>query len=233
MEPYDIYVVDTETTDKEAKNAHIVEIAILGHGGAELDTLVKPPIPIPAETSAVHHITDEDVSTALPWESVKSVIDNNIFLNREGKKLPVFVAHNCKYDREVLGSDFGPCLWICTYKVALRVWPDAPSHKNEVLRYWLKLGDNRGRSGLQGSHSAMHDAKVTMLLFNELCGHVTISQMIEWTEQPALLPKMPMGKYFGQKWRDIPYDYLIWITRNITDNEDLLYCAREELKRRR
>jgi exodeoxyribonuclease X len=70
-------VIDLETTDREPKDAHIVEWAAILitaavvrrrrralHGG-----LVKPPVPIPAETSAVHHIIDADVATAPTWES--------------------------------------------------------------------------------------------------------------------------------------------------------------------
>jgi DNA polymerase III epsilon subunit-like protein len=65
-------VIDLETTDREPKNAHVVEWAAIkitppwfGAGGEHFYTsLVKPPIAIPAETSAIHHITDADVATA-------------------------------------------------------------------------------------------------------------------------------------------------------------------------
>ena len=44
-------------------------------------------------------------------------------------------AHNADFETKF----FEPMLpVICTYKAALRVWPDAPSHSNGALRYWLE-----------------------------------------------------------------------------------------------
>lgn len=223
--------LDFETTDVDTKKARVVEAALVLPDGNYYSTFVNPECPIPPETSAVHHITDDDVRDAMSWAHVKQELAQ--LLTVEGQ-LPVIVAHNAEYEKGCLG-DFIPVLWVCTYKAALRIWPDAPSHKNEVLRYFLKLGSDRGRLSNQMPHSALHDAKVTRLLLIECLKHATLEQLIEWTEQPAQLPYIPMGKFYGKKWDDKAVDsgYLNWCVNTTDMREDVKHCARMELARRR
>lgn len=57
-------VLDTETTGRH-DGARIVEIAVYGVDGTVLlDSLVNPQVPIPAEATGIHHITDDMVKTA-------------------------------------------------------------------------------------------------------------------------------------------------------------------------
>ncbi len=250
-----IFTIDFETTGVDAKTAEPVEVAIASvtedTPRFEFESLIKPTIPIPPETSAIHHITDEDVAFQAPWwhvrESlIRSIADyNRQYIDHTGTMLPVLVAHNAQYERDILAQKvedkfaeqvydpFPPVLWICTYKCALRIWPEAPNHKNEGLRYWLKLGDNRGRSGKQNPHSAMHDAQVTKLILLEMLKHATLEELVQWTEEPTRLPKMPMGKHFGQAWDTIPAPYLQWCIAQADMREDVVGCAKLELTRRK
>lgn len=223
-----ISVVDTETTGIDTKTCKICEVAAVSFTN-QWDTLVNPGVPIPPEASAVHHIADHDVELAPTWDEVRQDFLNFIHC---GEALPILVAHNAEYDRAVLG-DIGAVIWICTYKCALRIWPDAPSHKNEALRYHLKLGATRGRSVSQSSHSALHDAQVTFLILQELLNHATLEQLVQWTEVPAKLPRMPMGKHYGQTWDTVPGPYLQWCINQTDMREDVKFCASEELKRRK
>jgi DNA polymerase III epsilon subunit-like protein len=69
-------IVDLEATSREPAEAHIVEWGAVivkpewfGAGGIEEHGgLVRPPVQIPPETSAVHQIIDSDVSEAPTWE---------------------------------------------------------------------------------------------------------------------------------------------------------------------
>jgi hypothetical protein len=48
----------------------------------------------------------------------------------------VYVAHNCEFESSFFaaqGIELGP--WICSYKCALRVWPELDGHSNQELRY--------------------------------------------------------------------------------------------------
>lgn len=230
MDIHNCYTIDFETTDVDPKKCEAVEFACVS-GAGSFSFFIKPNNPIPPETSAIHHITDADVAHADSWDAHKRSL-SNYFTTSPGAPLPILVAHNAEYERTILG-DFVPVLWICTYKCALRIWPEAPAHKNEVLRYWLGLGDDRGRNANQHPHSALHDAKVTYLLLQELLKHATLQQLIEWTELPAKLPYMPMGKHYKQKWEEIPGPYLQWCINTADMREDVKYCCAEELRRRK
>lgn len=228
-------VVDLETTSREPADAHVVEWAAIvvtpawfdgnavrdGFGG-----LVRPPVAIPPETSAVHHITDADVLEAPTWAQASPALAT--MLSHPGT---VAVAHNAEYERKVLAPLDVPVPWLCTYKAALRVWPDAPGHSNETLRYWLQM-PGTGRNAGQAPHSASHDALVTCGLLEELLKKAKLEDMLAWTNEPALLPTCPIGDWRGRKWAEVEASFLMWILRRITDRPDLVFCAQKELDRR-
>lgn len=229
-------VVDLECTSREPAEAHIVEWAALvirlpwfGEGGTEEHGgLVRPPITIPPETSAVHHIIDADVADAPTWETESERL--HWLLKCEDR---IAVAHNAEYERTVLAKNdsLTGLQWLCTYKAALRVWPDCPSHSNECLRYFLGFGT--GRRGQQAPHSALHDAKVTAQILDELLRVGTkLEDMLKWTNEPALLPTCPLGDWRGHKWADVDEGFLLWIMRKIHDRADVRFCANTELERR-
>lgn len=227
------YIIDFETTDKDPLKALPVELAYIRSGTPlAYEILINPGIPIPPETSAIHHITDEDVVGAPGWGDVQgSLIDDIGYACNSGTV--ILVAHNATYEQGILrNATFSPAVdWICTYKAAMRVWPDAPSFSNEGLRYWLKLG-GLGRRYNQGTHSALHDCKVTELLYLELLKHATVEDMIEWQKVPAKLPKIPFGKHRGLTWDKVPTDYLQWSLAQADMDESVKACSKDELMRR-
>src|SRR5690606_31559791 len=91
------------------------------------------------------------------------------------------VAHNWAFEAAFLGDQQTPA--ICTLKAALRVWPDAPSHSNSVLRYWL---EDQGLLSLDHEtamppHRAGPDAYVTAhILKTLLAAGATGREMIAW-----------------------------------------------------
>jgi exodeoxyribonuclease X len=238
MLPVNCFTIDFETTDKDPHTCHPVEIAVCPNDGRFITMLIKPPIPIPAEVSAIHHITDDDVREAKTWEEIKPFLKE--LLEISGK--PILVAHNASYEQGVM-KGLVDADWICTYKVALILHPDAPSHKNEVLRYHLGLS-RLGRAYPQNAHNALHDTIVTQELlffligkFKEMHPHAsmefTLNQFIAWSKEPARLSKMPFGKHAGLKWDMIPGDYLGWILQQREMDESVRHCAQNELTRRK
>lgn len=234
------FTLDFETTGIDPKEAKPIEFAVVSSTGeVACNTLLDPEVEIPPETSAVHHITDEDVVGAPKWQEFRNWLRDfcGVFEVVDGEMVAttILVAHNAEYEQGILGdiSDFN-CHWICTYKCALIVWPDAPSHKNEVLRYWLCLGENRGRNSGQQPHSALHDCQVTMLILHELLKHATLEQLVEWSKLPKQFPVVPFGKHHGKKWDDptVDYGYLKWMTNQPDMDEDVKICAKKEIERR-
>ena len=120
---------------------------------------------------------------------------------------------------------------ICTYKVALRAWPDAPRHTNQVLRYWRELVIDR--TFAMPPHRAGPDAWVTAHLLVELSKTVSIADMISWTGQPAQYASVPFGRYRGKRWSDVPSEYLDWIIQHSHLNEEIKQSAGRELKLRK
>lgn len=190
--------------------------------------LVNPGRPIPPETSAIHHIVDEDVSGAPGWLEAWNVAS----AAPDGETIRAFCAHVAKFERKYITDDLtGGADWVCSYKCALRLWPDAPSHSNQSLRYWRKpVGLDRELASL--SHRAGPDAYVTAHhLRDMLNGGALLEHMIVRSGQPALQVTCHIGKNNGKKWREVDSGFLEWMLGKDFD-EDALYTARFELDRR-
>lgn len=242
------YAIDFETTGKDATTAHPIEMAVVSTrtGGACCSLLALPPGEVvPPEASAIHHIIDEDLLGAPTLEDIAGV-------TKRAYGGAVLVAHNAEYEAAIIDRMWGgqPVRWVCTYKVALVMYPDAPSHSNEGLRYFLRVGD-RGRSSGMASHSALHDAQITALLFEHMLAEqrarmeesaefraasVSREDVIEWmlqvSREPAKLPTCPIGKERGKKWADVDAGFMSWCLRQPDMREDVKHACREELGRR-
>ncbi|TXH45647.1 MAG: exodeoxyribonuclease X [Desulfurellales bacterium] len=230
-------IIDTETTGfSPAAGAEVIEIASvdlkIGLNGFTIEnplhTFVRPLKGIPPETSAVHHLIEEDVAEA-PFidEAIKP------FLGAD-----CYVAHNAQFDVNFLpmlvATAQGGPKWICTMKAAKRIWPDMKSHSNQAIRYALGLVRPFGlsRDEIQ-PHRAHSDVTVTAAILAHIFEHklARFAELIDWTTQPMALPVMPVGKHKGKKWEDIDGDYLTWIA-NSDMGDDIKYAAKQERMRR-
>ncbi len=149
-------VIDLETTGTTANDA-VVEIAAVDLVGDEIvligSDLVRPPIPIPPESSAIHHVTDDDV---IGSPTLEEVLPAYVDADRAAG-VDVFVAHRWAFERQWLGDHLRGRPAICTYKASVRVWPDAPTHSNQGLRYWLRPKGFRSELA-SPAHRALPDA---------------------------------------------------------------------------
>lgn len=142
-----------------------------------------------------------------------------------------FCAHNADFERAFYTGAGVP--FICTYKVALRLWPDAPSHSLQALRYWLSL-PVEPEYGLP-AHRAGPDSYVGAALMARILNHEdcpSLDAMVRWSNGPALLPRITFGKHKGEKWSDLPTDYLEWIVDKSEMDRDAKANARHWLKQR-
>lgn len=220
--------IDFETTGipAEGEEHAIVEIGwsdLLG-GAVEHPTsvLCNPGRPIPWQASAVHHIIDADVAGHPPAAEG---------LARASDPLPDYwVAHNADYERQFFDGAGRP--WICTYKVACRLWPDAPSHSLSNLRYFLGLVLDRPRA--EPPHRAGPDAYVTAHLMARILEQkaASLDDMVRWSNGPALRHRIRFGKHKGEKWQDLPGDYLTWILDKSDLDREAKANARYWLRRR-
>jgi exodeoxyribonuclease X len=218
-----VRIIDIETTGTEPGKDAIVEIASVdlkrdGTIANRMSTLVRPAIPVPPESSAVHHLIDADLAGAPRLEEA---------LDRF-KGADAYVAHNADFERAFLQHLLGDALWACTYKCALRIWPDLLSHSNQALRYRLGFVNPFGidRHTLS-PHRALSDAIVTAALFGEIIRHATWPELVRWSSEPALLSVLRFGKHRGQRFDAAPVDYLRWIVDGPNElSHDVRWSAR-------
>lgn len=217
------WIVDSETTgvtneDKvvEVAGFYCVDGQIVDH----YRSFVYPGIPIPPEASAIHHITDKDVADAPCIEDAMAP-----FFDQE---FDFVGAHNAAFDKRYM--DFAACPWICTWKLSMKVYPDAPSYSNQVLRYWLGIPDPV-HAGREFAHRALYDSEVTTGIFHDMLGRATtdnpMENMIKFSNAPVLLKKCNLNKHKGKLWKDVPRDYLDWILHKSSGwDENTLHTAR-------
>lgn len=228
-----IRVIDFETTGMEPP-AEVVEVGYCDlRQGPYGGRIVEEPVSwlcyaeaIPPETRAVHHISAIDVFGLSPFDPTRLVEDSD--------HCAIIAAHNMAFEEKWLQID-GVMPTLCTLKAALRVWPEAPSHSNGVLRYWL---EDQGLLSLDHDkamppHRAGPDAYVTAHILKALLTRATAREMIAWTREPRLLPTCPIGKFRGKPWPEVEAGFLSWMLSQPTMEADLKWNAQHELDRRR
>lgn len=221
-----IRVIDFETTGlPEDEVRAICEVGYTDlHGDMTIHGpvahLVNPGHPIPPATRAVHHICDADVADAMSPTDAARVLMSGM------EPGDMFAAHNIKFERAFFGGGEFP--WVCTLQCARHLFPDAPSHANQVLRYWLGLDDypDFDVALSMPPHRAGPDSYVTAFLLRHMLRTGTNAEgLVELTNSPVLLRTVTFGKYRGQKWTDVPPDYLHWVVKQDMD-ADVLHTAR-------
>ena len=226
-----IRVVDFETTGlPEDKPRAICEV-----GWTDLDDhwhvdgprsfLVNPGHPIPPQTRAVHHISDTDVVDAVSPDTACARLMHGMEAG------DVFAAHNAKFERAFFGG--GEHQWICTLQCAKHIFPEAPGHANQVLRYWLGLDNNQGFDPIMAMppHRAGPDTYVTAHILSRMIFAASVEKLIELTTAPVVLQTVTFGKHRGMKWADLPPDYLSWIVHKSDLGVDEKHTARHILER--
>lgn len=150
--------VDVETTGVDS-SARVVEVAVqvvdLGRVVSCFESLVDPGVPIPPFATAIHGIDDAMVAHQPTLDELAPAL-----AERCGGA--VIVAHNASFDRRFL-----PFLAAqpsaCSLRLATRVVPEAPNHRNQTLRSFFDVSDPllRGRK----AHRALADVVVTRHVF--------------------------------------------------------------------
>lgn len=228
-----IAVIDSETSDL-GDEASVIELAAVHVPFPSYDVpcgcdswLFSPHNgkPVAPTASAIHHLVDADLAGRPPfslaaWEL--AIFDADYI-----------AAHNVAFDRGVVERAIGRTEkpWLCTMKLARAAWPEAPSHGNQALRYWLGL---RGPEPLtHHAHRAGYDALVTSWLLKRLLTHYgeDLERMVKISGEPSLLTMCRFGKHAGTRWSEIPRDYLRWMLDKGGFDEDTTHTARYHYER--
>jgi exodeoxyribonuclease X len=227
-----IRVLDLETTGmpEDEGGAAICEVGwqdvvVVGNRGmlegGPCGTLCNPGRPLTPGARAANHLSDRDLAVAVSPEDA---------LQEAWRGDPQFVcAHRADFEAAFCTP---PVPWICTWKVALRVWPDAESWSNQYLRYYLGL--ELPAAFAMPPHRAAPDAYVTAHILCKALetDRASIEDMVRWSTGPGLLPRVTFGKHKGSRWEDLPRDYLAWIVDKSDMDKDVKANAKYHLRKR-
>lgn len=186
--------------------------------GEPVSHFVDCGLPCSIEARAVHHIREADVAGAMkPTEACALLAAGNH---------ECLVAHNVDHEKHYVGPGVNPetdeeRAWLCTYKTAFRLWPEAPGHKLHELRYFLDLdsADDFDPRLCAMPHRAPDDAYVGAHLLRRVLQEaekqeVDIKRLVKWSSGPALLAMCWMKKHKGKTWSKVAHEdrpYLEWI----------------------
>lgn len=235
-----IIFFDTETTGNMEKD-FLCQIAYKA-GSESFVGLYKPPVKIPPEASAVHHISNKMIadkpsfSESGDLEKIKELFED---------ENAVVVAHNAPFDLMIIKKEgIEPKNFICTLRVARHLDPEEKIERYNLqyLRYLLDIEVDAT------AHDAMGDVFVLEKLFERLKKKVmeqegiddsqAIEKMIEISSHPSLFKSFKFGKYNGKKIEEIlKYDrgYLEWLLSQKLDSEEIdedwIYTLKHYLKK--
>lgn len=215
--PYDVCEIGWQDVVKAGDTSW----AVSGECGA---LFVNPGRLISPETMAVHHIIDEYVAAAPFWKELAPAV-----LQPEGGAIALS-AHRAAFEQRYCTPRLtGGAKWICTWKCALRLWPHLQSFSNQMLRYQRKPSGLVHETGLP-AHRAFPDAYVTAHHLRDMLNQASFEQLLEWSNEPALLPRVPTGAQRGKSWTDISDESLQAFSHD--RDVDIRFTAENEMRRR-
>lgn len=231
MENETFVCLDCETTGLEPSENRLIEVALCLFNFHEIferyESLIDPEEPIPDNTIAIHHITDEMVAGKPKAKEVlprllELTSDHTIIGHGIGMDI-AFIAEECK--RAGLSCTIEQNPFFDTLRMA-RLYGESPVNSLQQLRKHFNIAE-------EGAHRAMSDVIVNIEVFKYLCrGFKTTKELHQRLEKPILLKAMPLGKHKGRRFSEIPIDYLRWAVNKDFD-QDLIFSIKTELKKRK
>lgn len=229
-----VRVIDTETAGQRLEEDAVIEIGSVdldlasGRIFNPMETLADPGgVSINPHARRVHKITDEMLVGAPPFADAVEPFAG----------AAIFAAQRASFDRSRLRLSGR---WLCTYKLALRAFPEVRAHGLQSLVKYVPLDLADVAPRLEGSHPhrALFDALCTAVLLRRIaaelmprCADVTdfLERAERVSNEPALLARLRFGRHKNSALRDVPTDYLEWLVREPGMDADAIFTARHHL----
>ncbi|MDP2788537.1 MAG: exonuclease domain-containing protein [bacterium] len=240
-----IIFFDTETTGNTEKD-FMCQIAYKVHdpstplGASTFSGLYKPPIKIPPEASAVHHISNKMIAERPSFtesgdkEKIKALFEDTN---------SIVVAHNAPFDLIMVKKEgIEPKNFICTLRVVRHLDKEEKIEKYNLqyLRYLLDIEIDAT------AHDALGDVLVLEKLYERLKKKLiekeslseedALERMMEISSHPSLLHTFKFGKYNGKRIEEvvkIERGYLTWLLEQKLNgdgiDEDWIYTLKHYL----
>ncbi len=242
-----IIFFDTETTGNTEKD-FLCQIAYKVYdpstelGASTFEALYKPPIKIPPEASAVHHISNKMIADKPSFaesgdkEKIKALFEDTN---------SIVVAHNAPFDLVMFKKEgIEPKNFICTLRVVRHLDPEEKIAKYNLqyLRYLLEIEVEAQ------AHDALGDVLVLEKLFERLKKKImekegieesdALERMMEISSHPSILHTFKFGKHNGKRIEEVvktDRGYLEWLLEQKLNgdgiDEDWIYTLKHFLNR--
>jgi DNA polymerase III epsilon subunit-like protein len=235
-----IIFFDTETTGNTQKD-YLCQIAYKNEDESFVG-FYKPPIKIPPEASAVHHISNKMIENKI---SLKDSPDHKKIKNIFEDQNSIVIAHNAPFDLMIIEKEnIKPKNFICTLRLARYLDPEnkIAKYNLQYLRYLLEIEVEAT------AHDALGDVLVLEKLFERLKIKLmekeslneeqVLEKMIQISSHPSLLHSIPFGKHLGKKIEEIAKidkNYLEWLLKQKMESdqidEDWIYTLKYYLNK--
>lgn len=195
---------------------------------SEFESLVDPQCPISEGALEIHHITpmmlegQPKIVEVLP--KFLPLIDDHII-----------IGHGISYDvkmiekeakQNVITSKLFKSKMIDTLRLA-RLYGDSPNNSLENLAKHFNVK-------VDGEvHRAMTDVKMNIEVFKHLVRRFkTVEDIFNVLSRPIKMKYMPLGKYKGRLFSEIPLQYLQYLAK-LDFDQDLHFSIQAEIKKKK
>lgn len=170
---YDPIFLDTETTGFSANDV-VIEVGVVDLAGETLfESLVKPTIPIPPDSIAIHGITEEDVKDAPGWadiwEDLRAVLDGRLvgMYNAEFDLRLLKQTHQSHWLEWTLKDNY----FFCVMNLYAAFYGENSRRSRGYRLHKLEAAGAACRIPLPNSHRAVDDARLTAEVFKYIANY--------------------------------------------------------------
>jgi DNA polymerase III subunit epsilon len=213
--------VCVETTGVDPKTDRIIEIASVLHKSGKTDSvssrLINPGIPIPAQSSAIHHIVSRDLKSAGDFNAAWAD-----FIDDASESVPI-VFWPMDWTRQMIGAEIrrhktpefektASLEKFCLKRMAMMIMPEESDYSLQSVRYALRAHDHLDRFERSTYISGLPKCHVLTAILDELIRLYgpchTLGHLLDDLARPVKLKYMPFGKHRGEEIKTIPPDYI-------------------------
>jgi DNA polymerase III epsilon subunit-like protein len=203
-------VLDFETTGLQP-GYRPVEIAWLEFDSLykvsqSVTSLIDPQIPIEPGAQRVHGISSEmlagmpTLEEFLQGEHADKFADEHVLV----------VAHNAAFDLPMFAPFCKKATSLCTMRLAQALYPTAENHKLQTLASMFAVE-------VEPTHRAMADVGACFELLRTIAKKEdkSIDELLVVASYTSPESLMPFGKHKGKMIKDLPSDYVAWLTSTL------------------
>ncbi len=171
---YDPLFLDTETTGFSPIDV-VIEVGVVDLRGQTLfESFIKSPIPIPPDSIAVHHITEDMLTDAPSWKETWA----ELYPVLEGRFIG---AYNADFDLRMLKQthqrfwldwSLNDKSFFCVMKLYAAFYGELSQRRDSFRLHKLEAAGANSGIALPNSHRAADDAKLTAALFNYIANYL-------------------------------------------------------------